>query len=84
MVKYRLGEVQSPHLSKELALHRSIKAFVHLVHAKRNTTRNTSAQIARCMDTDTSESIILSWGEGEYRDHTLRVMAVLERLDRAH
>ena len=80
MVKYRLGEVQSPHLSKELALHRSIKAFVHLVHAK----RNTSAQIARCMDTDTSESMMLSWGEGEYRDHTLRVMAVLERLDRAH
>lgn len=84
MVKYRLGEVQSPHLSKELALHRSIKAFVHLVHAKRNTTRNTSAQIARCADTGTSESMILSWGEEEYRDHTLRVMAVLERLDRAH
>ena len=36
------------------------------------------------MDTDTSESMMLSWGEGEYRDHTLRVMAVLERLDRAH
>ncbi|WP_394909652.1 Gfo/Idh/MocA family protein [uncultured Helicobacter sp.] len=94
MVKYRLGEVRTPEISKELALDRSIKTFVRLVQTKtredtesmslgeesKNPTQSQSAQSLLPPD-KTSQSLL--WGEAEYRAHTLRVMAVLEHLHEA-
>lgn len=100
MVKYRLGEVQTPELSKELALDRSLKTFVRLVHTKMrkvvdsiestDLTRSDSGAMAG--NPQVYKSLISPqihkaqsplWGEAEYRAHTLRVMAVLERLREA-
>ncbi|WP_394995697.1 Gfo/Idh/MocA family protein [uncultured Helicobacter sp.] len=121
MIKYRLGEVQTPEITKELALDRSIKAFVRLVEAKmRENTESRSVKNAQSVqNADSSvdktdkagnadglgglgeaahqnthngtqsrleihkDAQSLLWGEAEYRAHTLRVMAVLERLREA-
>lgn len=83
MVKYRLGEVQTPEISKELALHRSIKTFARLVCVRthRDCMGDMSDEICAPYSHAPSEST--PWGEAEYRAHTLRVMAVLEDLQRA-
>ena len=121
MIKYRLGEVQTPEITKELALDRSIKTFVRLVRTKmRENTESRSVKNAQSVQnadssvdkTDKAGNAdglgglgeaahqnthngtqsrleihkdvqSLLWGEAEYRAHTLRVMAVLERLREA-